>query len=315
MVSTALEPYRTGVPALLVLCCLGVSPAIAEPAARPVVLVHGFDSHPEIWRGTELVVRDAGREPLFIHWSPPEAGADTARTAREVLLPSIERTLAEAGHGPDAPFDVITHSMGGLMMRLLLEQPEPGREIAHRVGALAMLSPPHHGAGTGVARIGCDTYRDPVWRPLVCDLVMGSPFLAKLGRVRPDLPTRYLSVGVATATPWLPLPVLYDGDGDGVAAGHDNAVLAESGWLEGDADFVVWRGLFRSDHFRAPCSSVVNRWLVDFIVDGTVPTPPRGRMRDEDQCAGLSKADWRRAHGHPVGGESRPAPGGDRLER
>ncbi len=266
-----------------------------------MVLIHGFDSHPDIWRGTERLLREAGRVPILLHWRPKEAGQDTRETALEVVLPAIRDGLVAAGFDADAPFDAITHSMGGLVMRVLLEHAAEHEDptLPSRVGSLAMLSPPHRGAHTGIASIACDSYRDLAWRDVACDLKPGSPLLEALGDRKPDhVPTRYLSIGVATAAPFFLVP-LYDGDGDGRPAGHDNAVMAESGWLPGPgSDFVVWRGWDRPDHFTSPCSAEVNRWILEFLDAGVVPTPAKGRVRGGDACAGLSKAEWRARHGY-----------------
>ena len=220
------------------------------------MLVHGFDSHPDIWRGTERVLREAGRTSVLIHWRPPVPGARSRETAVSVLLPAIGDGLEAAGYPRDAPFDVVTHSMGGLLMRLLLEHTDLHGDptLPARVGSLAMLSPPHQGARTGIAGIACGTYRDPLWRDIVCDLKAGSALLERLGSTKPEgVPTRYLSIGVATGAPFIPVP-LYDGDGDGRPAGHDNAVMAESGALPGEGSaFVIWRGWDRHDHFSASC--------------------------------------------------------------
>jgi len=125
-------------------------------------------------------------------------------------------------------------------------------------------------------------------------MVAGSAFLEQLGQRRPErLQSPYLSIGVEASSVLFAAPA-YDGNGDGEAAGHDNAVMAEASYLEG-AHFVVWRGLEQSGHDRAPCSAVVNRWIAAFLRDGTVPTPPPGRQPSEDSCAGVSKRAWRQA--------------------
>ncbi len=270
-------------------------------SARPVVLIHGFDSHPDIWRGTERLLRDAGRVPILLHWRPRTEGARTKETAVDVILPAIRDGLVAAGFEADAPFDVVTHSLGGLLMRVLLERAADHGDVGlpERVGSLAMLSPPHRGARTGIATIACAGYRDPAWRDIVCDLKPGSELLRELGPRKPEhVPTRYLSIGVATGAPFFLVP-LYDGDGDGRPAGHDNAVMAESAWLPGPAsDFVIWRGWDRPDHFTSSCSAEVNRWILGFLERGTVPVPAKGRVRGGDACAGVTKAAWREQRGY-----------------
>ncbi len=288
---------------LLVLLIAGV--AVADEAPLPVVLIHGFDSDPDIFRGAERWLPEQGLDPVLVGWRPEE-GQDAFATATDVVLPAIEAGLAEAGHPPGAGFAVIAHSMGGLMVRYLLEHARP--DLEQRLRALVMISAPNHGPRTGVANHACAGYPDRAWRRLGCDLRPRSPLITTLGRLPPSgLADRYLSIGVESFEPMIPIPA-YDGDGDGVALGHDKAVMAESGWLDG-VPFVVWRAWGRrGDHFGTTCAEGVNRWAVDFIVDGTVPEPPPRRVRAVDLCRGLSKKRWRRER--EAGGQRADAAGG-----
>lgn len=249
-------------------------PAETSAAPVPVVLVHGFASHPRMWRGTARLLEEAGFLPVPVAWEPEE-GMGIPEAARDVLAPRVEEALAALGVPPDAPLFAVGHSTGGLLLRWLVQQ-----EGWDRIQRLALLSTPNHGARTGVARIACDTYRQP-WRAVACDLIPGSAALEALGPLAPsEVPT--LSVGVETVPNLLPAP-LYDGDGDGRAHTHDNAVMAESAWLEG-ATFRIWRGRRHRSHFSVSCSSAVNGWVLAFFRGESVPEQARGLQVSEDVC-------------------------------
>ena len=283
-----------------------VAPEPVDAGPMPVVMVHGFASDPDIFRGSEGFLRRAGLAPVLVAWRPQD-GQDAFTAATDSLLPAIERELAAVGRSADAPFAVVAHSMGGLMLRYLLEHARP--ELADRVTALVMISTPNHGSRTGLANHACAGFPDPAWRRLGCDLRPKSPLITTLGRRPPEgLATRYLSIGVESFEPFIPLPA-YDGDGDGVPLGHDKAVMTEAAWLDG-APFAVWRAWGpRGDHFGATCAEGVNRWALDFIVDGAVPRPSGRRVRATDLCRGLSKRSWRRQRervdGQPTAGPQR----------
>ncbi len=280
----------------------GLAPAAALAADRPVVYLHGFASRGDLWRGAEAAAPAWGIDPVVVEWAPGELRSARA-TATDILLPAIEAALAARGYPPDAPFDVVAHSMAGLLMRYLLEDARP--ELAARVGSMVMISTPNRGARTGVANWACLVWDDPGWRALGCELRPTSELVVGLGPAPPDdLATRYLVVGVESLEPMVPIPA-YDADGDGVARGHDKAVMAEAAMLDG-TPFVVWRAFGRrGDHFGVTCSAEVNAWARDFVLGGVVPTPPEKRVRATNLCAGLSKRAWRAGRA-PA---SAPAPG------
>lgn len=273
----------------------------SPPLPEPVVLLHGFDSHPRMWRGTERLLRDAGFEPIAIAWRP-EPGMRVPQAATQVVLPAIRHELARRGYRPDAPWSAVGHSTGGLVLRWIAEHPHADADavlpggfwggdgeadgdpaLAARLRTLVMLSTPSRGARTGVARIACDTWHDAAWRELACDLIPGVPLLEHLGARKPDgVSARYLAIGVETAPNLLPAP-LFDGNGDGLASTHDNSVMAESGWLAG-APFVIWRGRKQRSHFTVSCSSTLNAWIVEFLDGGPAPVQPLGRQPSEDIC-------------------------------
>ena len=244
-----------------------------------MVLVHGFASAPRMWRGAESALKSVGFDVVNIAWEPEE-GMGIAEAAERVLRPQVE-TLSTRHH---VRLHAIGHSTGGLLLRWLAEQSSEPVEFA----SLTLLSTPNAGARTGVARIACDSFRQP-WRALGCDLIAGSAALEVLGTsVPPASSTRYLAIGVETLPNLLPAPP-YDGDGDGVAHSHDNAVMAESAWLEG-ATFRIWRGKTQRSHFTVACSSTVNDWVVRHLRGEDVPAQEPGRLASEDLCSAVDRS-------------------------
>lgn len=274
------------------------------PLPEPVILLHGFDSHPRMWRGTETLLLEAGFEPIAIGWAPEE-GMRLPQVATQVVLPAIERELARRGYPLDAPWSAVGHSSGGLVLRWIAERPHadadsvlPGGfwggdgeadgnpDLAARLRTLVLISTPNQGARTGVAQIACDSWHDAAWRDLACDLLPDAPALLHLGARKPDgSSARYLSIGVATFPNLLPAP-FFDGNEDGIASTHDNSVMAESAWLAG-APFVIWRGKKQRSHFTVSCSSTVNRWVLSFLEGDAAPAQAAGRQPSDDICGPL----------------------------
>ncbi len=272
------------------------------------MLVHGYGSAPEIWRGAYVQLKAAGFDPIPVAWRPGP-GQRAPQTAIQVLRPAIDAALAERGYPPDQRFHAVGHSMGGLLLRFLIEHPwadvdqawgfggwsgdgvpDGDPAFAGRVASLTMISTPNQGARTGVARAACGVYRDPDWRPLGCDLLAGSPFVRHLGDRKPDNGIPYLGVGVVTPAPFF-FVAPYDGDGDGVPRGHDHAVMAEAVRMEG-APFALWRAWSQSDHFHVTCSAEVLGWIERFAARGDVPPTAAKRGRSTNACEGIPKAGW-----------------------
>ncbi len=289
----------------------GSAPAAVEPPeVRPIVLVHGYGSAPDIWRGAELQLREAGFDPIAVQWRP-EPGQRAPQVAVHGLRPAIDVALSERGYAPDARFHAVGHSMGGLLLRFLIEHPwadvdrawphggwtgdgvpDGDPAFAGRVASLVMISTPNQGARTGVALAACGVYRDPDWRPLGCDLAPKSPFVRHLGhRKTPGVDLPYLAIGVVTPAPFF-FVAPYDGDGDGIARQHDHAVMAEAVAMDGEP-FALWRAWQQADHFHVTCSAEVLGWVADFAREGKVPPAIGPRRRSENACRSISKrAFW-----------------------
>lgn len=116
------------------------APAVAAPALRPVLLLHGFLCNSRIWRRLQTRLRTAGFEPIeALDVEPLLADIDfqAGRVAPSLLA------LQRRCHGERVI--IIAHSMGGLIARALLRD----------LGALAIrrivtIASPHH--GTALAR-------------------------------------------------------------------------------------------------------------------------------------------------------------------
>ena len=134
--------------------------------AFPVVEVAGLGSNGagfvELTRaiqgeGTTVLDFDAeapGVQPLTYR---PVAGTDIRSMAIEVVAPAIHQALRRAGLDPATrQVDVVAHSMGGLLMRYLVERDD----WASRVDDLVMVATPNHGSAVigwerGPATRGC----------------------------------------------------------------------------------------------------------------------------------------------------------------
>ncbi len=176
-----------------------------EPGKRPVVLVHGL-----LHRGCHLrhLARMLNRDgrPVWLYDYP------TTR-ARVVVhgigLARFLRTL------PREPVDVVTHSMGGLLLRVAADELRKSGE-SDRIGRVVMLAPPNHGSGDAEAWVS----RFPPSKLLI--------------RPLDDLSDR-----TDAAVHFLPVPA---GLEIGVIAGdRDRRVTVDSTHLDGESDHLTVR--------------------------------------------------------------------------
>jgi pimeloyl-ACP methyl ester carboxylesterase len=135
-------------------------PATPTSPARPVLLIHGFLSNRAIWRPLEVRLQAAGFAPVHTVNLEPLC-ADIDLQARR-LGPELLR-LRQKSDG--ARVAIVTHSMGGLVVRSFLRT--AGSDMISRVITLAA---PHH--GTRLARgLPC---------PATRQMLPGSPWLRAL---------------------------------------------------------------------------------------------------------------------------------------
>lgn len=167
--------------------------------ALPVVLVHGWNSDGSAWRYGEGVFEAAGYEVLdfsgatgrsLLDYRPGREEETIEEIAATRVGPAIEEALERNGYPRDQRIDVVAHSMGGLVMRTLLEKPGryPDFTIpstwAARVRTLTMLGTPNHGSmlsGPTLCHWGDNVNGEDVWYASCRQMEKGSAFLRSLG--------------------------------------------------------------------------------------------------------------------------------------
>lgn len=214
-----------------------------------VVLVHGWNSHPGIWKRLCVRLNEAGI---------PYRSFDHAGMAGEPL-PAIAAALGEFLEGVEeeaggtAGIDLVCHSVGTCIARYLVEVTDGG-ERRFRIRQLIGLGPPNRGSalaelfshpeyGPGIIDRLTGTFVpegfDPVRDPVVQDVRPESPVMRALhdAGIRPDI--RYRVIVTANpegSTSFFPLLSgrTYDLDssgnlrmtweGDGIVAHRDSAL-------------------------------------------------------------------------------------------
>ncbi len=252
--------------ALAGLAALPARAADREPAERlPVICLHGFNGDATTFDAALPLLAEAGFDPVALTWEPADGRQPLERAALQVVAPMIEAALAERGYPEGRRLSLLTHSMGGIVARVLIER--HGWDA--RVERVAMLSLPAHGARTGLGNAACGLPPADPWRAAGCDLRDRAPLLAELGTAPPaGVAARYLTI----STLWRgsPMPGGGDLDGDGRWHGNDGVVASESGALDG-VPFVIWEGRGPVQHTRVTCNDRVVGWAVAFLADGSVP--------------------------------------------
>jgi pimeloyl-ACP methyl ester carboxylesterase len=107
-----------------------------NPAAAPVLLVHGVLCNAGVWLGMRGALRRQGLGPSYtISLGPPLTSIDVFA---EELAQRVDRILADTGAHR---VTLIGHSMGGLVSRAYLRA-----HGADRVAMLVTIGSPHHGS-------------------------------------------------------------------------------------------------------------------------------------------------------------------------
>jgi pimeloyl-ACP methyl ester carboxylesterase len=135
---------------------------------RPMICVPGLGGHPGNFLPLRLFLRLAGRTRTYALGFP---GGATLEEMAAHLSDHIRQVLAVNDLGPDAQVDVVTHSLGGLVARLALEDDA----TRARVATLVTMAAPH--AGSHLARYGAFSNS--------LHLRPDSPVLARLARQLP----------------------------------------------------------------------------------------------------------------------------------
>lgn len=112
------------------------SPPPAPPAGRPVVLVHGMGLRGlTLWPLALRLRRDGKTAHLFTYWPPGEPIETYARQLHDFA----EGLRRKKGY---EDFDVVAHSLGGLVARRCMQMYEGD----HRIRRLVTLGTPHGGS-------------------------------------------------------------------------------------------------------------------------------------------------------------------------
>ena len=106
-----------------------------------MILVHGWNSHPAIWKKLVVYLEAAG----IPHWKFDHSGL------RDSALPEISTALLNYIRNVrnesdwSGPVDIVSHSMGTCIVRYLLEVTD-GAERSQKVRQLIGIGPPNNGS-------------------------------------------------------------------------------------------------------------------------------------------------------------------------
>ena len=144
-------------------------PATTEQAA--ILLVHGFGGAPTVWTPAtrHLQARGIDRLSAFTY--------DSWSSNSPALGRRLGDIVKELSNGTGRQIHVLGHSLGGVLLRLALLDPD----VAAAVGCAVTIASPH--SGVSVARLAP---RGPA-----VDLRPGSPTLARLAEQPPDPRVRW----------------------------------------------------------------------------------------------------------------------------
>ncbi|MDR2676020.1 MAG: hypothetical protein LBC18_14435 [Opitutaceae bacterium] len=219
-------------------------------AADCVVLLHGVGMSAAIMRRLERHLKRAGYRAANISY--PSRTMPIERIAGEFLPARLrEHRAADARR-----LHFVTHSMGGLVLRLLLDAPalRPAN-----LGRVVMLGPPNHGSAAA------DTVRKNAFLRNIAGVN-----IARLG-TGPEAVTRLLGpadfdVGVIAGDS--KLNPLFARE---LGAPNDGAVTLESARLEGMRDFIV----MGHSHTVMLWRGAVIRQVLAYLRDGRFEHGPR----------------------------------------
>jgi triacylglycerol lipase len=207
----------------LILLLQPVFPAMAgsdagetKPAGN-VVLLHGLARSDKSFKRMQRALKEHGYVTCNIAY--PSTRYAMEKLVTDFVLPEIYKCFGEA---PSQPIDFVTHSMGGIIVRVIGQQGTP-----IRFGNVVMLSPPNKGSEV-VDKLG------DWW---LFQKING-PAGIELGTDSSSTPNRLgkpsFSLGIITGDQsinWI-LSTMIEGTDDG-------KVSVESAKLDGMVDFIV----------------------------------------------------------------------------
>jgi triacylglycerol lipase len=118
--------------------------ALPPDGYRPVIFVHGLGGHPGNFFALKTYFAGRGRTRTYVVDFGNASSFDVMVShLRNVIDEVVERNAL----GDDEKVDVVAHSMGGLITRLVVEDPEQRERIAN----LVTLGTPH--VGSHLARL------------------------------------------------------------------------------------------------------------------------------------------------------------------
>lgn len=157
-------------------------------SGRPVLCVHGFHMTGGSMWGLRRTLEECGRPTRAVFLGIPPTSTDTYARSLEKVMRSLLEEL------PGEGLDVVAHSMGGLVLRLVLARQS---DLAARVGKVVTLGTPHH--GTAILRW---VRRGPAHTMMSRD----APFLRSLPEFEQSAPETVVTT-VATAHDLIVYPV------------------------------------------------------------------------------------------------------------
>ncbi len=219
------------------------TPTAAHEGKYRVIMIPGWHGDGSIFKTMIPILERAGITVVDFDPNTPGTQAlnhDASEPPGNLDIPALANQVEEKIHQIQASstekFDIVAHSMGGLIARYLIERGPYDSNIddnwAERIDDLIMLGTPNH--GTWEAYIGQLSPLFGDWAASAAQMIPGSSFLETLGYSEPP-GEHYVTIG---GEPWYLDAPLYDMNGDGIKRGFDGVVPADSPWLEGADNYI-----------------------------------------------------------------------------
>lgn len=265
------------------------------PPSLPVVLVHGWRSHPGIWNRF-IPLLEAASVPCWRFTHPGMDGSAPVPEIAAGLRDFLAGMRKEAGYA--GPVDIVCHSMGTCVARYLLEV-QDGGERKESVRQLIGIGPPNN--GSAMAELFChpehgpevigllagvfvpDAY-DPAKDAIVQDVRPNSAVMAELREagLRADITYRTIAaantLGTGALFPWFGGKTWEVGEGgewrmtyagDGIVANIES-FLPGAGWdLLPEDPAALQSSPERYSHLNLPRNAEVMGRVMGYL--GAVP--------------------------------------------